>query len=121
MQETLIIGYKKLIAWQKADELAHLVYELSLRFPRNEIYGVTSQLQRAVLSVPLNIVEGYGRNSKNEFARFLSIALGSLAETGYLLELASKRKYINQSDFEKATFLKDQVGQIIWKLYRSMR
>lgn len=121
MPDIQLVGYKKLIAWQKADELAHLVYELSLSFPKSEVYGVTSQLQRAALSVPLNIVEGYGRNSKNEFARFLSIALGSLAETGYLLEFVFKRKYINEQDFEKSSFLKEQVGQLVWKLYRSMK
>lgn len=114
-------GYKKLIAWQKANQLAHQVYELTLAFPRSEIFGITSQLQRAALSIPTNIVEGYGRNNKKEFGRFLSIALGSLAETGYLLEFAFERGYINESNFEKVMVLKEEVGQIIWKLYRSMK
>jgi four helix bundle protein len=115
------IGHKRLIAWQKADELTHLVYKLSLTFPKNELFGLTSQLQRAVLSVPLNIVEGYGRNSKKEFARFLSISLGSLAEVGYLLEFAFDMEYITKQDFEKLFTLKEETGQLIWKLYKSIK
>lgn len=115
------VGYKNLIAWQKANRLAHEVYELALDFPKNELFALTSQLQRAALSVPTNIVEGYGRNSRNEFGRFLSIALGSLAETGYLLEFAYERKYINKIDFDKVINLKEEAGQIIWKLYKSMK
>ncbi len=112
-----LIGYKRLIAWQKADELAKLTYRLSLKFPKEELFGLTSQLRRAVLSVPLNIVEGYGRNSKNEFKRFLSIALGSLAEVGYLLEFAFHLKYTNEKEFNDANKLREEVGHIIWKLY----
>ncbi len=115
------IGYKKLIAWQKADLLAHSVYDITLSFPKEEQFGLTSQLKRAILSVPLNIVEGYGRNGKKEFARFLLIALGSLAESGYILEFAYKRGFINQLDFEKAISLKEEVAQLSWKLYTSVR
>ncbi len=76
-----MFGYKKLIAWQKANELAHRVYDLTLTFPKSELFGLISQLQRSALSIPTNIVEGHARNNKNEFKRFLSISLGSLAET----------------------------------------
>ncbi len=69
-------GYKDSIAWQKADILAHKSYEISQYFPKSEVFGLTSQLRRAVLSVPLNIIEGYARVNKNEFRRFLSISLG---------------------------------------------
>lgn len=114
-------GYKKLIAWQKADGLAHKVYDLTLSFPKVEQFGLTSQLQRAILSVPTNIVEGYSRNSKNEFHRFLSISLGSLAEAGYLLEFAYARKLIKESDFQEVNLLKEEAGRIIWKLFTSQR
>ena len=80
------VGYKKLIVWQKADELAYQVYIETRNFPKEEIYGITSQLRRAALSVPTNIVEGYGRQSKNELRRFTNIALGSLAEVKYLID-----------------------------------
>lgn len=119
--ENLLFGYKKLIAWQRADELAHKVYDLTLTFPKNELYGLTSQLQRACLSVPTNIVEGHARNSRKEFHRFLSIALGSLAETEYLLEFAYKRKLIEESKFQVICLLRAETGHIIWKLYISQK
>ena len=69
-------GYKKLIVWQKADELVYQVYLATKSFTKEEIYGITSQLRRAVLSVPTNIVEGYGRQGKKELKQFINIALG---------------------------------------------
>lgn len=116
-----LVGYKKLIAWQKAHELAGRIYDLTLTFPRNELFGLTSQLQRAVLSVPTNIVEGHARNSKKEFHRFLSIALGSLAETEYLLEFAYDRGLVKEKDFEEISLLRTETGHIIWRLYISQK
>lgn len=94
--EKSFFGYKKLIAWERANELAHLVYDLTLYFPKEEVFGLTSQLRRAVLSIVLNIVEGQARNNKKEFHRFLAISLSSFAEVEYLLDFALKRKYINR-------------------------
>ncbi len=81
-------GYRKLLVWQKADEFAYQVYIVTKTFPKNEIYGVTSQLRRAALSVPMNIVEGYGRQGRNELKYFANIALGSLAEAEYLIDFS---------------------------------
>lgn len=114
-----LFGYKKLIAWQKSDQLAHIVYDLTLLFPREETFGLTSQLRRAVLSIVLNIVEGHARNSKKEFHRFLSISLGSLAETEYLLDFAFKRSYFTQERYQPISLLREEVGHIIWKLFLS--
>ncbi len=75
-----LVGYKSLIAWQVADDLARKTYSLTDKFPKDELYGLTSQVRRAVLSIPLNIVEGYSRNGKNKFRQFLRIALGSLGK-----------------------------------------
>lgn len=72
-------GYKKLLIWQKADELAYQTYLATKTFPKDELYGLTSQLRRAASSIPINIVEGVGRQNKNEFKQFINIALGSLA------------------------------------------
>ncbi len=72
-------GYEKLLVWQRADELAYQVYAATKAFPKEELYAMTSQLRRAALSVPTNIVEGYARQGKNEFRQFANIALGSLA------------------------------------------
>ncbi len=120
-QEIRKPGYKNLIAWEKADNLAHQVYAVSSTFPKTEVFGLTSQLRRAVLSVPANIIEGYARNSKNEFRRFLSIALGSLAESEYFLEFAYKEKYLNANSYQNLMVLKDECGRIIWSLYRSQK
>ncbi len=81
-------NYKNLIVWQKADSLAFEIYKTTKDFPKSEIFGITSQIRRSALSVAVNIVEGYGRKSKAEFSRFIDIAVGSLAETEYLLEFS---------------------------------
>ena len=90
-------GYKKLIVWQKADELAYQIYLTTKTFPKEEIYGITSQLRKAALSVPTNIVEGYGKQSKNELRQFLNTALGSLAEVEYLLSFSFFKVKISHS------------------------
>lgn len=113
------IGYKRLRAWQKADLLAKEVYEASVTFPKEEIYSLTSQLRRAALSVPTNIVEGYARVNKNEFRRFLLIALGSLAETEYLLGFALSQGYIKKRKFDELMELKEECGRLTWKLMKS--
>ena len=116
---TEYVGYQKLLAWQFADRLAWEAYSLTDDFPRHELYGLTSQLRRAVLSVPLNIVEGHSRNSKNEFRQFLKIALGSLAEVDYLLQFSLKRGYLKKSDYEKVSEIRTQCGKLLWKLMKS--
>lgn len=115
------VGYQRLLAWQIADKLAWEVYLITDKFPKHELYGMTSQLRRAILSVPLNIVEGHSRNSKNEFRQFLRIALGSLAESDYLLQFALKRKYISSDDYEKVADLRIQCGKVLWKLMQSQK
>ena len=112
-------GYKNLLTWQVADNLAKEIYKVTSKFPREEIYGLTSQLRRASISIPLNIIEGYSRNNKNEFRQFLRIALGSLAETGYLLEFTLGQRYILTEEFERLIKLKNQCGSLLWKLFKS--
>ncbi len=77
-----------------ADELAFQIYLATKKYPKEEIYALTSQLRRAALSIPTNIVEGYSRRSDKELAHFLNISLGSLAETKYLLHFSSKLNYL---------------------------
>ncbi len=73
-------NYADLIAWQKAMDLVEETYRVSARFPKEEIYGLTSQLRRSAVSIPSNIAEGQGRRTKQEFTHYLSIAYGSLRE-----------------------------------------
>ncbi len=82
--------HRKLRAFELADALVIEVYELTRTFPREELFGLTSQLRRAVISVPTNIVEGCGRLSTRDYRKFLGIAFASLREVGYLLSLAQR-------------------------------
>ena len=89
--------FRKIKAWQLADDLVVAVYELSKGFPREEVYGITSQLRRAASSVAANIVEGASRESRKDYAHFLQIARGSLAETQYFLHLAKRLAYLDDA------------------------
>ena len=112
-------GYKKLIVWQKADELACKVYLATKKFPREEMYGTTSQLRRAAISVPINIVEGMGRQGRRELKQFINIALGSLAETEYLLEFCNRLGYFNEEGYPDIKLLRAEVGALLWGFYKS--
>lgn len=111
--------YKNLIVWQKANDLALMVYKLTDDFPQREMFGLTNQIRRAVLSIPVNIVEGYGRRSKQELSRFIDIARGSLAETEYLLEFSQQVGYINQ-DISNIKLLIEEVGKLLWSFQRKL-
>jgi four helix bundle protein len=112
-------GYKKLLVWQRANELAREIYLATKKFPKDELYGITSQLRRAAVSVPTNIVEGSGRQNRNEFKQFVNIALGSLAETEYLLEFSFELKYLSIEDFNRLESIRKNVGGLLWNLYKS--
>jgi|SRR6185503_13308754 len=112
--------YKRLLVWQKADELARLVYLETKKFPNEELYGITSQLRRSALSVPTNIVEGSGRNSQKELKRFLSISLGSLAETEYLIDFSFNLGLLRKEAYENLQLLRKYVGNLLWKFYMSL-
>ena len=112
--------YKDLIVWQKADELAFAIYVSTKTFPRNEVYGITAQLRRAALSVPTNIVEGYARKGDKELGRFVNIALGSLAETEYLLNFAHRLGFLTKKDYDHLDTLRSEVGRLLWSFSRKI-
>jgi four helix bundle protein len=112
--------YKDLKVWQKADEFALEIYHITRHFPKDEVYGLTSQLRRAALSVPTNIVEGYGRKGDKELSRFVNIAIGSLAEVEYLLDFSRKLEYMTQETHLKAETLRSEVGRLLWSFYRKL-
>jgi four helix bundle protein len=99
---------------QKVDRLAHKGYDLTNKFPREELYCLTSQTKRALLSVPANIIEGYARNRSRVFLNHLEIAYGSLSEAKYFMNFACKRKYISKEEY--LDFYKDaeEVSKILW-------
>ncbi len=91
--------FKELKVWEKAHDLTLKIYQATSGFPREEIYGLTSQVKRACASVPTNIAEGCGRNSDAELARFLEISMGSASEVEYLLLLTRDLNLIRASDY----------------------
>lgn len=109
------------ILFQKADAFAQAVYELTYTFPREELFGITSQIRRAVLSVPLNITEGYARRSDQDHRRFLDIAYGSLKEVKYLLYFCKKRKIISDSVYEKLMNIAEELSKILWRKISTIR
>ena len=88
-------NFRKLDTWLDGVELADTIYTLTASFPKTEIYGLSSQMQRAAVSVPSNIAEGSGKGSDRDFARFVSISLGSLFELETQIEIAYRRGYIS--------------------------
>jgi four helix bundle protein len=94
--------FKELRVWSKAHELTMLVYRLTRAFPRDEVYGLTSQVRRSAASIGANIAEGCGRHSDGEMTRFLQIARGSASETEYHLLLAKDLGFLQETDFQVA-------------------
>ena len=98
------------------DEYVHLVYDCTLKFPRDEVYGVTSQLRRSALSVVLNYIEGFGRQQKNTYRHFLEISYGSLKESLYLIDFSHKRGYLDAEQHQKLTALGERIGGMLWSI-----
>jgi four helix bundle protein len=84
------------------------------------LYGITSQLRRAVLSVSVNIVEGYGRQGRKELKQFINIALGSLAEVEYLLDFYKGLEYLDNNNYNNLESLRQEVGNLLWRFYQSL-
>ena len=112
--------FRELKVWQKAHELTLAVYRVSAAFPREEQYGLTSQIRRASSSIAANLAEGCGRNSDAEFARYCSIAMGSASELEYHLLLAKDLSLIEPADYEelapRAIELKRMLTALMQKL-----
>ena len=114
----MALDYRELEVWQMSMELCEQVYGLVRQFPSDERYALGDQLRRAAVSIPSNIAEGNGRDSKSDYARFLSIARGSLFEVQTQLELAERFKYVTVSDETKQhiTRISKMLYSIIHKL-----
>lgn len=107
--------FKKYDIWQLSHLLTLEIYKITSLFPKEEIYGLISQIRRAVSSIPTNISEGCGRNSDKEFNQFLNIALGSANETEYLLILSKDLNYISEEQFSD---LDSKINTIKSKIYK---
>ena len=104
----------------KIDNFVHKVYFLTRSFPKEELYGVTSQIRRSSLSIALNYVEGYARKRKLVLVNFLEISYGSLKETQYLLDFSFKEGYIKEDDYKEIVDLADELGAMIWRTIESV-
>ena len=92
--------YKDLLVWQKSMNLVTLAYERSRSFPKEDAYGLTSQIRRCAVSIPSNIAEGYGKRTSGDYVRFLRMASGSLYELQTQLEIAKNLGYLSESEFQ---------------------
>ncbi|MHC4710389.1 MAG: four helix bundle protein [Planctomycetota bacterium] len=113
--------WQKLEVWKLADELALKVYKVTKNFPKEEIYGITSQVRRSALSIPTNIVEGYSRKGDKELAHFVNISLGSLAETKYLLYFSNRLAYFKDDEYDDLRDGYVTLGRLLWKFYEAIR
>lgn len=106
-------NYENLDAWKKSITFAIFIYTLTKKFPRDELYGLTSQIRRAAISVSSNIAEGAGRGTKKDFLRFIMIALGSLNEVESQLYIAYHLQYLAEYEFQKAVRQAKDLGSIL--------
>lgn len=113
--------FKELIVWQKSSDLVVEAYKLTKQFPKEELYGLISQIRRASVSIPANISEGYSRNSTNEFIQFTYIALGSASELETLCFLSNRLLFISNED--KESFLTNiyEVKRLLTGLINSLK
>lgn len=98
----------------KMDDFVHYVYKLTKKFPKEEMYGVTSQIRRAALSVILNYIEGYARKKDKVYQNFLEISYGSFKETKYLLNFCLKEKYLDKEEYQSALNMAEEIGAMLW-------
>jgi four helix bundle protein len=113
--------YHKLLVWEKAMEFVKLVYRLTQHFPKEEVYGLTSQLRRAAVSVVANIVEGRGKSTDKDFLRFLYISKGSLNECQCFFEIAKELKFINKEQFDYIENKRGEVGYLLYKFMNTLK
>ena len=112
--------YRDLIVWKRSVELVRAVYALTKQLPKEEIFALSNQLRRAVVSIPSNIAEGYGRNSKEDYLRFLNIARGSKNEVETQLQICLMLGYLKPEEVVEAQALCAEVGKMLNALIRSI-
>ena len=116
----IINSYKDLNVWQKSMELARIVYSIVKLLPREELYALSDQMRRAVISIPSNIAEGYYRNSTRDYIRFLSIAKGSLGEIETQLMLCEDFGYLKNEQITPALRKCDEIGKMLTMLINNL-
>jgi four helix bundle protein len=116
-----MFGFERLEVWQKAVEYACTIYDVTRTFPKDELFGPTSQLRRSSVSVASNIAEGSSRSSRADFNRFIEIAYGSLLESVSELTIAQRQKFIRPSDFAKIYNQAEELARMLSGLRRTIK
>ena len=106
---------------KKMDDYAFGVYVVTKKFPKDEMYGITSQLRRSALSVILNYIEGFARTGDKQLKNFLNISYGSLKESKYLLYFSKREEYIEEVEYEKLIKLSEEIGAMLWTTIRGLK
>lgn len=114
-------NYRDLIVWKRSIDLVGVIYSCTRSYPKEETYGITSQIRRAGVSIPVNIAEGQARNSKGEFRQFLGIAQGSLAELKTLLTISGNLAYLTSQDVERLLNDCAEIGKLLAGLKKSLQ
>jgi four helix bundle protein len=112
--------YKDLIVWQKAMQLVTQAYIITKELPKEEIYGLSSQIRRSCISIPSNIAEGFGRRSKNDYIRFLQISTGSLYELQTQLEICLNLKYLSNKTYDEVYNQSREIERMLSSLIRKL-
>ena len=118
--ELCMFNFEKLETWQKAIAFADMVYDLTRNFPADERFGLTNQMRRAAVSISSNIAEGSARNSRNDYARFLEIATGSLFEVVSQSFIGERQGFLSKDNFERLYASADEQGKMLSGLRRSV-
>jgi four helix bundle protein len=113
--------YRKLRAFELADQLALAIYSCTKSFPKEEMFGLTSQIRRAAVSAPSNIVEGCSKSSQADYARFLEIAYGSVCEVEYQLSVSERLGYLDSQSAKETISLSNETGRVLNGLLRSLK
>lgn len=115
-----IRSYRELDVWNRSMDLVQEIYQLTKKFPKEERYGLGSQMQRSAVSIPSNIAEGYGRTHRGDYLHHLSISHGSLCELETQLIIAARLKYVTKSDAKKAWELCQETGRMLGSMQRTL-
>ena len=119
--EQKIKSYQDLIVWQKSVQLVTDIYSLTRNFPADERFGIISQLNRAAISIPTNIAEGWGRETSKNYLQFLRISRGSVMEVQTLLIISKNLNFISQTEFDSLSTKTEEVGKILQGLIKSIK
>ena len=114
-------SYRDLRVWQIGMDIVGQVYEVTRNFPKAEVFGLTSQIQRAAVSVPSNVAEGHARGGTREFLHFITISLGSLAELETQLVIAHRLKYVDNETLGRVLLMCNALGKMLRALQKSLK